>query len=258
MQGRQVDLIKLYVKLGLWDQAAADFKQALDLRAPVGGPEWWGVPQLLWFTGDRDSYQQLCTRLINDTNHASPEFVLRSCLLGDVANVQPQGLARKAEELILERRSPHGRRPPPRPSTVRGIHRLRHEPRLHGPFGANLYTAGWAHYRAGNYAQAIKRLDEALDADWPGSAICYPILALAHDQLDDEVNALEYFQQSEAMKDRWLDEAIEFNTATPIPWFDWIEFLHHHRQASTRLNGSAPIDDERLNELKDRALSSIE
>lgn len=248
----------LYVKLGLWDQAAADYKQALDLRAPAGGPQWWGVPQLFWFTGDRDSYQQLCTRLIHDSNHSSPEFVLRSCLIGDVANVSPQDLAQKAEELISERRLPRGRRPPPRPSSVRGNPSFRHELRLHGPFGANLYTAGWAHYRAGDFDRAIKRLQEALDADWPGSPICYPILALAHDQLDHEVKAVEYFQRSKVLRDRLLNEAIESNTPAPIPWFDWIEFLYHHRQANDRLGGSAPIDDERLQELKERALSSIE
>ena len=47
----------LYVRLGLWKKAAADYTQALELGVPVNNPGWWGVPQLCWYAGDEQGYR---------------------------------------------------------------------------------------------------------------------------------------------------------------------------------------------------------
>jgi tetratricopeptide (TPR) repeat protein len=53
-----------YIRLGLWDRAAADFGEALNRGAPDDGPSWHGVPQLQWFAGDRQHHQEYCDRIV--------------------------------------------------------------------------------------------------------------------------------------------------------------------------------------------------
>ena len=48
-----------------------------------------------------------------------------------------------------------------------------------------------------------------------------------------------------------------FPDMPPIPWFDWVEFLAHHRQAALLLTGEEPPLDPRLAEAHSLALAAI-
>ncbi len=191
----------LYVRLGLWQAAADDFVQASKLGA-LNGPEWWGVPQLLWYVGDQAAYRELCDAILT-LARSSPNGqigdALRGCLFADLSNEALVELAEKAE-LSLDM-------PPWPPADVARIPRDRQGrdgprrfefdpphmpgPDHRGPFlGPRLYVAGWAHYRAGDYERAIERLEESntLDHHWPGGGLSYPLIAMSQfrmGQLDD-------------------------------------------------------------------------
>ncbi len=118
----------LCVRLGLWQLAAADFGEAFELGAPADGPSWWGVPQLLWYTGDERRYRQVCAQLLrasDDSARALSSHVIRSCLLATVSGAELVAFAEQAEKLLTDTPDgppgrPFGDRPPPRPRDERG------------------------------------------------------------------------------------------------------------------------------------------
>lgn len=112
----------LEVQLGLWKQAADDFRKAIELGLPEDNPVSWGIPQLFLFTGDDQSYRDYCLQMIRQAEagaHSLSPPALRACVVGSAGEENPAELARLAEELIdhLPPRGPGGkdrpRFPPP-------------------------------------------------------------------------------------------------------------------------------------------------
>jgi tetratricopeptide (TPR) repeat protein len=127
-------------------------------------------------------------------------------------------------------------------------------------FGANLYVAGWAHLRAGNYEKAIQRLDESNSEKevWFGRGIGHPLLAIAHHKMGRAEDALRSFEQSQAELNRWLDDSVRHSKGAPsIPWIDWIEFLLNYREASILVKGHTPAIDPRLRQMESFAAAAI-
>jgi len=125
-------------------------------------------------------------------------------------------------------------------------------------YGTNLYVAGWAHLRAGDYERAIQRLEESNEAKWFGRGIAYPLIAIAHHKMGRAEDALRSFEQSQAFLDRSLDDAVSRSKGSPsIPWIDWIEFLLNHREASIIVKGHTPASDSRLRQMGDFADAAI-
>lgn len=234
----------LYASHGLWKEAAADYARAIDLGSPVEGAEFPGVPQLFWFLGDQTRYAELAANL-EKPESGYDIAAIRGLLIGNIDNDLARELSAQAELLADARPEP----PPGKPS--RG-------PRM--PRGATYYIAGWAHLRAGQLEIAIQRLEQShrVDPGWPGNGISYPLLAMAYKRAGRHDDAMDALKRSQRAFDTWLDESIRRNRgAPPIPWFDWIEFLVHHRQATLLLTGEQPPDDPRLAEARDLALASM-
>ncbi|MEZ6129645.1 MAG: serine/threonine-protein kinase [Planctomycetaceae bacterium] len=148
-----------------------------------------------------------------------------------------------------------GQGPPPRPgeprdpSSRQGSH----------PRGAEQYIAGVALYRAGRYEDAEGHLMAALDDDnWRANTIVYPILAMVRHRLGNSDEAKEAFVRSETTIAEW-SAAMERAPVgfLPIPWFDWIECLLLHREASILLTGFAPADNPALRKAQERARQLI-
>jgi len=249
-----------YVKLGLWDLAAADYLKAMELKAPMDGPEWWGVAQLLWLVGEEDAYQRLCSEISSGESGQEVGARLRGCLIGgDEADAAT--LVDRAEALVQDcqvgsgpsrdQRMPR-RRPPPR-VLRRGSSQL-----VPMPFGAGLYVVGWAHYRAGNCEKAVEALEDACHDRGPSREIGKPILAMAYHKLNQRSKAKAALKRSQFLMDQWLDEAVQTDRATAIPWVDWIEFLVNHREATAMITGVDSVEDPRLVTLRERALLSIQ
>lgn len=128
-------------------------------------------------------------------------------------------------------------------------------------YGANLYVAGWAHLRAGDLKRAIERLEESNleEHHWFGRGIGYPLLAIAYHELGRTEDALQSFEHSQVLLDRWLAECQAQSNGVPsIPWVDWIEFLMNHRLASVAVKGHTPAVEPQLRQLARLADAAIE
>lgn len=133
-------------------------------------------------------------------------------------------------------------------------------PFLSQPYGATLYVAGLAHYRAGAYERAIERFEQSLEEnlDWQAREISLPALAMAYLRNGQVEQAKETLKQATTAIDHWT-ELLEnaSHGETPIPWFDWIEYRLLYREATREINGGEPEIEPRLQEIEARALSEI-
>ena len=93
----------LQLRLGLWEEAAADFERSLQYGVPANTPATWGIPQLFLFTGRDEAWEELCNELRHGTegdNSALSLTTVRSLLLGERDLVDPGVLLARCEELL--------------------------------------------------------------------------------------------------------------------------------------------------------------
>ncbi|QEF97463.1 Serine/threonine-protein kinase PknB [Stieleria maiorica] len=266
-----IERASLYVKLGLYDLAARDYREALDLGAPIHGPEWWGVPQLFWLSADDDAYQELCRRVVKHDDDPLSLAATRGCLAGPQGYVSPSEMAEQMEASILaaemeaaeikaaeidcetdeSKNSTHH-------ANDRGSRKWG---RKTMPMGVLWYAAGWAHFRAGHFEQAILRLQQSGsdDAHWMGKGIEAPLLAMAYHKSGKAAEAQTALDQSQAFLDEHLNETLGQSRLTPaLPWFDWVDFLINHRHAQILITGKTPPEDPRVTEIRAQAIASIQ
>jgi serine/threonine protein kinase/tetratricopeptide (TPR) repeat protein len=286
----------LEVRLGLWRRAAADYSKGLQLGVPTNSPANWGIPQLFLFNGDEKDYREYCLSLLKQSEQAPREVsvaVIRSCVIATEPVAEPIELAREMEELLGAIRHPPPDRslPPDRPlgdnpdaqesakpsanlidgprrptdEPPNGPRRPRHERpndsrRPPPPPDDVPYVAGLAHYRAGQFEDAIVRLRQALDnRGWRARSIVYPGLAMAYHRSGRGAEAKEALASAEQAIDGWTEEMLEAPIGRiPIPWLDWIECQLLLREATILLTGFAPADDPRLRTIEERALAAIQ
>jgi hypothetical protein len=123
-----------------------------------------------------------------------------------------------------------------------------------------LYVAGLAHYRAGQFDDAVARLRQAMDdRGWRERSIAYPALAMAYHRAGRADAAKEALASAEAAIDQWTQEMLNAPVGRmPLLWFDWIECRLLYREATIRLTGFTPADDPRLRTLQQRAQAAIQ
>lgn len=246
-----VERAQFHTKLGLWNRAADDFARALDLGAPIDGPEWGGVLELFWFVGKTGPYQKLRQGArLTGHDEFRIAFSIRGRLVGELTDQEAADLAKQSEASCVAQDigdilGPSEIQSHPMPGTT--------------PVGPRRFVAGWAHYRGGNYQWAIGRLREAeADVRWPSRRIVHPLLAMAYQQLGRDEEAEAALEQSRAFLDEALNQALSSSLPTPrLPWFDWIDFLINHREANILVTGRTPMDDPRMRELNKLAMSAI-
>jgi eukaryotic-like serine/threonine-protein kinase len=256
---------RLNARLGRWAESGADFAQAIKIGGPVGQTELSGVPQVLLYAGETTAYEQLCEELRNLKDDPFA-VAIRGQLVVEISPSAAAGLADRVELMLsasrpgggLElRRKNEGAHSGLGSSQVLNKNQIKYMDML---YGANLYVAGWAHLRAGNYEKAIQRLDESNGekAVWFGRGIGCPLLAIAHHNMGHAKESLRSFEQSQALLDRWLDESVRRSKGAPsIPWIDWIEFLLNYREASIVVKGRTPAIDPRLRQMESFAAAAI-
>ncbi len=282
-----------YTRLGLWKAAADDYAQALKLEPSVSGAEWWGVPQLMLLSGNEEAYADACQRMWNEAagnTDASFGWIIRSCVMTAKPPVDADKLVATAEQFLQQsRETPNGNQGNafgPDPSRRHGGHyesmtggfesRKRglppNGPRQFGnpharrrfgalPEGVGLYLSGLAHYRAGNYDQAIEQLQASMtdDPHWRHKSISYPALAMAcfrAGKIDEAKDALNAANQA---LDEWTSSLLlaELGT-TPIPWFDYVECILLHREATLLLTGTPPLLNARWIKFQERAQEALQ
>ncbi|MDB5338550.1 MAG: pknB 32 [Planctomycetaceae bacterium] len=132
----------LHVRLGLWQAAAEDYANALKLQAPVSGAEWWGVPQLLLFAKNDAAFRTTSLGMLgqkSDPSETPSASAIRSCVFATQPIVDPQQLAKWAEQSLASNKDSHGGDRPGfgPPPGVFG--------RTHGPGG----LGGTGHFKEG-------------------------------------------------------------------------------------------------------------
>ena len=123
-----------------------------------------------------------------------------------------------------------------------------------------LYVAGLAYYRAGEWELAKDVLHRATQDDpgWHGRVLAPLPLAMAHFQLGDKRRARSLLEDAQEQFDDWRGQLARGPIGvTPLPWFDWIEYLVLYREAGELIAGELPSDNPRLAEIEQRALAAI-
>ena len=285
----------LFVRLGLWKQAAADYAKALDLGVSPNNPGWWGVPQLCLYAGSTKTYHAVSDQMLAQSEASSDSmlkiFALRGCLAEANPDADPEKLVRLAESLLIESprgffgpqpfgMSPPGRHrdgppdralgPPPEREPGRPPGREPGPPsgrEFGGPQGPGaprelqFYVAGLAHYRAGHLEKAIEYLQKTVQSGprWPAQAVAYPALAMAYYRAGKSDEARSQLAKAKQALDEWIDAMQAGSVGSmPVPWFDFIEYLVLYREASALITSSPLPEDPRLAALEQRALDAIE
>jgi len=278
-----VQRAQLMLKMKLWEEAANDFSAAIQLDAPADGHEWQGVPALFVLTERTDDYATVTSLQLRpsiENPNALSWDAIRANLAAPLESVDMEQLADRAEVLLAENneRRPRGPGfgPPngfldgtlPKPPAGDGREGDR-PPRLYQPFGGpgggrggrgpndrsrgqflplpvKMYIAGWAQLRAGRWQKAVEHLEQAAQVrHWPEADLVHNLIAMAHFQAGHRELALVSLQKA--------DEAMEERMArlAPTPdslahWFDFVEMLLSHREATLLISGTRPRVDARM------------
>jgi tetratricopeptide (TPR) repeat protein len=234
----------LYTRLGLWDLAAADYAREMDLRQPEITLRWYQHALLRRAVGDdegcRRAGRAMRERFAGTIEGRFLEETLRSSLL------VPDPAADLSELIELAREAA--------------------TPRV----WSMPYVLGIAHYRAGQYDEVIRRLQEwAAQPHWPIRLLSYPVLAMAHHHLGHETEARQALDEAARILDRWTQERYASqgeswethprgDAVWPAAWWDYLECQLFYAEARRLIDGAPPPDNPRLHVLRARALAGLD
>src|SRR5262249_13982653 len=121
------------------------------------------------------------------------------------------------------------------------------------------FVVGAAHYRAGQYDEAVRRLEQALgvQGQWAIIRLRYPVLAMAHHRLGHKTQARQALDEAARVLDRWTQERYTGDgedwvthrggdAAWPAAWWDYLECQLLFDEAKRLIDGSPPPADPRL------------
>jgi serine/threonine protein kinase/Tfp pilus assembly protein PilF len=165
-----------YWNLHKYDKALADCTKAIELD-PKYAEVWLMHGGLLVLAGDIAGYQAFCKRLRDElypklapATDGRPAYLLaRTCLLAP-GGIDPAAAVRLAEEALTAM---------PRAAWY-------------------LHTLALAHYRAGQYLQAVERLQRSIEVDpaWAGRVDDWLLLGLAHQRLGHTAEAAQWLARA--------------------------------------------------------------
>jgi tetratricopeptide (TPR) repeat protein len=204
-----------YGRLGQWKKAAADHTQAVGLR-PDDLELWCQHAGVLLLAGDTDGYRQACAHVLGRFGRTKEPrkayLVARSCALAPAAVPDPQRPVRLAAGAVSADRKA----------------------------GRYLHTLGLAHYRAGEFDAAVRRLQESekVDPRWDGRVVNWLGLALAHHHLGHAEEARRWLDKAVTWIDKHTRPAPE-GGAVPLPLHphNWLPCLILRGEAEALLGG---------------------
>lgn len=149
---------------------------------------------------------------------------------------------------------------PPREGMDQRPHPARFDSRPGGdppPRNIRDYITGLLHLRAGNFEQAIELLEESLRRlDWPTAWLVDAPMAIAYHHLGRADDAMRSLRTSDESFPAML-ESLERNDTQRFPWFDYVEMLCFHREATLLIRGEVSQPTEQLDEIRNRALTQL-
>lgn len=247
-----VERARLRAKLHLWGPAAEDFSAALELEAPVNHNQWQGAGAIFLLTDRSKQYRSMVDRLPQD----SLSWVsIRTCLLVPSDQTTAKRLVERTEAFLTDN-------PPARtlPRPLRNVRRdgnrsLPPEDRL--PWGLQQYIAGWAQLRAGNSASAIEYLTAAQsDSSWPDREMIHPLLAMAYHHSGQQEQALGALTIADLVNEEMLNE-LASESVTNRPWFDVMETILLHREATKLITGKDLPSDPVIESLLEKTIDDF-
>ncbi len=128
------------------------------------------------------------------------------------------------------------------------------------PWGVQQYVAAWACLRTGNPEEALQHLDLASqDRGWPNIGMIHSLTAIAHHQAGRTNEALASLGRSDEAMDRMMQE-LDSAPNVSRPWFDFVEAVLLHREATAVITETTPELDPRIAEVQEqsRALLRVE
>ncbi len=244
----RIQRAQLYTRLRLWPEAAKDYRVAMETGAATNQPQWWGTPALFCLVGYEDAFERLAQQNLRrlTKNSLSDWLTLRGLLVRPESSVieDSDQLANLAERWLLELefpippelRGPFAALGPERPRDEFGRMPLGDDT----PLTVCRYTTGIAELRAGQFSLAVDLLNEAKDdQQWPAHFIVHAPLALAYHHQGDSTQATQTLQQSEKALRRILKlYQNQPDRPSVSPWFDLVEALVLHEEASVAITGS--------------------
>jgi hypothetical protein len=211
--------------LGSGKQAAEEWHlawQRLRSRQPAlfsTSREQMALPRL--GAGDNPGYRATCTGLRERFGKSSDVYnantLAWTCVLAPGGTDDPAWAIRLAEE------------------------RVGSDPKGAGWTEPHLNTLGIAHYRAGNYREAIAWLDRAVEVRGQGGTpLDWLPLAMAHTRLGHQGEARKWLQKAVGELDRQTSSASDASAANSLPWTTRLEYQLFRREAEHVVNGTAP------------------
>ena len=213
----------LLARLGRFNEAAADFGRAIELR-PEDHVHWYLLGCLLAYAGEPDAYRAHCQAMLVRFGTSTDRFVAdrtaKSCL------VLPDATADLARQLRLVGvvLAPGGD---------------------DGMMPWNQLLKGMAEYRQGNFAAAIEPLEQTRQCPYPGlhatRATATMFLAMAHHRLKRAEESRGLLEEARKVMDQELPKAgVEDLEFTVIE--DWLICHAVRREAEALIAGDqAPV-----------------
>jgi tetratricopeptide (TPR) repeat protein len=196
---------------GEWHRAAADFDKVIAL-GPDAPRLWYQLALVRLGMADQESYRRACKGMaerFGKTNEAAAQLTAWTCAVAPDSSIEPAVLVELAGRALAQ--SP-------------AQHRL-------------LLTHGAALYRAGRFAEAIAKLNEAESAGkGEGPAWDRLFLAMAQHRLGDAQRARQHLDQAV----RWIDRATRTGPETvpaPLQWSERLELSLLRREAEAMVKG---------------------
>ncbi len=95
----------------MWDEAAGDFSEAMQLEAPIDSRQWEGAAAIFYLTDREDDYRAMYSRFMTPLVDDSPALSInsiRSCLIAPTGSADAQRLLLDAEKLLDRPAGPPG------------------------------------------------------------------------------------------------------------------------------------------------------
>jgi serine/threonine protein kinase/Tfp pilus assembly protein PilF len=217
---------QFYTQFFCWDEAAADLAKGFERQPPVDPNLWYSHASLRLYVGDEAGYRQVCARMLDKfgqtTDPSTGVLLARACTLGPNAIDDYSRVQQLMEKVVADS---------PQPNIYHGI----------------LVAV---HYRAGQTEQALRLFDSYMQkANYPWyEASSKPILALVHHRLGQADKAKKWLDETnqglDDLKVNLASQSLDSNPATYLIGYD-LPMILLRREAMQALGDAAaehPMD----------------
>jgi tetratricopeptide (TPR) repeat protein len=205
---------------GRWRKAAADYARGIESVVTPGTHEYYEYACSLQLLGDETRYRELIRPLGEAVDKAKePRLayeVARACIIASKPAVDPARVIHWAQQAVES-----------------------------SPLAWHCHVLGAAYYRAGEYAQAIRWLEDSRARPWDmmGRPLNQFVLAMVHQSMGHAERAVASLEEavrvSEELESTQVDGAVP-----PVFAADWMTIQIYRREAELLIKGRATPGDQ--------------